>query len=564
MLKTTGIEIELVQDKDQLDFAKSGIRGGMCGPFYSRYSRANNPACVDYDPDKPNTWLILLDANNLYGGVMREHLPFGAIEWADVSLEQILSTADDAELGYIAMVDLEYPHELHDSHDDYPMAPEHMKPEFEMLSPYQKAFGKRTASGKKLLQTLYDKTNYVCHYRNLKFYVRHGLKVTALKRVLRFKQKNWMAEYIDINTELRKTATTDCQKDLGKLFNNAVFGKSMEDLLKRVNVKLVSTEYESNQETSKPNFKKFTTFQENLTAITLGRTAITWTKPTYIGMAVLDLSKLVMYEFVYDVIKSQYGDNAKVLYSDTDSLLLQIQTVDLYQDLAANKDHYDFSNYPPEHPLYSKDNEKVVLKMKDELGGNVMLEYVGPKPKMYSMLHVNGVKQSCKGVNRTVRKGLNHELYVEVLEKQLSIRREMNVLRSRGLSIYTEKINKTALCCFDDKRYVTGFQSKAYGHYSIAVPRPKISKDDEVSEDEMSEEDEMVEEDERSDIDEISDDEVLEEDDEECSVYVEDIPPMIDPGYWRTVDVESDEEVIYIPPKKQKKNPFIDYEAEEC
>ncbi len=286
LLKTTDIEIDLMQDRDQLDFIRSGIRGGMCGPFFSRYSRANNPACIDYDPEKPNTWLILLDANNLYGGVMREPIPFGGLEWVDdVSLEEILSTTDDAEHGYFVVVDLEYPHELHDSHDDYPMAPEHMKPEFEMLSEYQKSFGKRAAPGKKLLQTLYDKTDYVCHYRNLKFYIRHGLKVTALKRVLRFKQKTWMAKYIDINTELRKTATTDCQRDLGKLLNNAVFGKSMEDLLKRVNIKLVTTEKESNQETSKPNFKKFTTFQENLAAVTLGRTRITWTKPTFIGMA---------------------------------------------------------------------------------------------------------------------------------------------------------------------------------------------------------------------------------------------------------------------------------------
>ncbi len=269
---------------------------------------------------------------------------------------------------------------------------------------------------------------------------------------------------------------------------------------------------------------------------------------------------------------TQYGDNAKVLYSDTDSLLLQIETHDLYQDLAANKDHYDFSNYPPEHALYSTDNEKVVLKMKDELAGNVMLEYVGPKPKMYSMLHVNGVKQSCKGVNRAVRKGLNHELYVEVLEKQLSVRREMNVLRSRGLSIFTEKINKTALSCIDDKIYVTGFQRKAYGHYSIAVPRRNVSTDDGISEeevvvdDEMPTENEMVEDNEGPSEDEISEDEMSEDEEsptEDVCSDIEEILPMIDPGFWRTVDIESDEEVIYVPPKKRRKNPFIDYEAEE-
>jgi hypothetical protein len=474
MLKTPGISLELIKDKDQLDFVKVAIRGGMCGSYNARYFKANNPKCPDYDKLSPTTWLMLLDANNLYGGVMQEPLPYGGLEWSDINLSDILNTDDDADCGFFVMVDLEYPTELHDLHSDFPLAPEHMTPTYDMLSPYQKSLLPRSKLVKslKLMQTLSKKDNYVCHYRMLKFIVSHGVKVTKLVRVLKFKQSRWMSDYIDINTQLRKTATTECQKDLGKLFNNSVYGKSMEDLLNRMSVKLITNDEECSTFTCKPTFKKFTLIQDNLIAIVMGKTKVTWNKPTYIGAAVLELSKLVMFKFFYEVMRPRYGLKVKMLYSDTDSMLVGVETENLYTDLKDMKEHFDFHKYPLEHPLFDEENKMKVLKFKDELDGRIMLEYVGLKPKMYSMKYLTkedtyDVKQSCKGVTYAVKKGLHHDKYKEVLDSGESIRRQMNVMRSDRMTIYTQVINKIALSGFDDKRYITHERSLPYGHHSI-------------------------------------------------------------------------------------------------
>ena len=141
MLKTTGVMLKLILDKDQLDFVRASIRGGMCGTYHKRHWKANNPKCCDYDPAKPTNWMLLLDANNLYGGVMMEPLPSGDFEWVekDVKLEDILATADNASQGYFVMVDLEYPTTLHDEHQDFPLAPEHMKITRTRLSEFSEA-----------------------------------------------------------------------------------------------------------------------------------------------------------------------------------------------------------------------------------------------------------------------------------------------------------------------------------------------------------------------------------------------------------------------------------------
>ena len=323
------------------------------------------------------------------------------------------------------------------------------------------------------MQTLYDKTDYICHYRSLKFYVDHGMVVKSLKKVLQFKQSRWMSKYIDVNTQRRKNSSTDCEKDSAKLFNNAVYGKSMEDLINRINLKLVSDEETCKKETAKPNFKQFSIFQPNLTAVTLAKTKITWNKPTFVGAAVLELSKLVMFNFYYNIMKPRYGERVHLLYSDTDSALLAVETPDIYEDIKDMSEYFDLSNYPPDHDLHSNTNELVVLKLKDELKGKAMFEYIGLKPKMYSMQCEGEVKQSCKGVPGRVKKDLLHETYHKVLENQISIRKEITILRSRDLGMFTERVNKTCLSCFDDKRYITGYTSIPYGHYTIPKPNSR-------------------------------------------------------------------------------------------
>ena len=542
MLKTTKIQLDLLAEKDHLDIIRRGIRGGMCGVYHSRYFKANNPMCEMYNAENPTTWLILLDANNLYGGVMCESLPFGDFSETTISLQSVLNTADDAEFGYFVVVDLEYPKELHDKHNDYPLAPEHLHIRREMLSPSQARDNCESKETYKLLQTFNTKQYYVCHYRILKFYITHGLKVVKTHRIIKFKQSKWMKNYIDINTEIRRTAKTDCLKDLGKLLNNSVFGKSMEDLMNRQNIKLFTDDEQCQKFISKPNFKSFTVFQPDLCALIMSKTIVTWNKPTYIGAAVLDLSKLVMYKFLYETIKPAYGEKAKLLYSDTDSLLLAIETKNLYADLQEMEHEFDFSDYPKDHSLYSDSNKKKVLKMKDEMNGEVIQEYVGLRAKMYSIKSARRSKKCAKGVTKAVQKNLHHEMYKEVLRKNLTIKEKMRTLKSHNLELFVEECDKIVLSSADNKRYINDTnETLAFGHYKIPHSIPK------------------------SIIPRILEDPLLSMDEKHFVVSINDAEErdeiMPDPGFLTSDDGDSD--FIYKPPKRMRKNSFILTEAQE-
>ena len=156
---------------------------------------------------------------------------------------------------------------------------------------------------KKLIPTLQDKKNYVLHYRNLQLYLDLGLKIKKVHRVLKFNQSPWMKQYIDFNTEKRKNAKNSFEKDFFKLMNNSVFGKTMENLRKRVDVKLVTTGSELNRLTSKPTYVSSNIFNQNLVAVHKIKESLTLDKPAYVGMSILDISKTLMYDFHYNYIK---------------------------------------------------------------------------------------------------------------------------------------------------------------------------------------------------------------------------------------------------------------------
>ena len=557
MLKTTKVKLDILAEKDHLDIVRRGIRGGMCGVYHSRYFQANNPRCENYEDTKPTTWLILLDANNLYGGVMCENLPSGNFSDVKISIEDVLATSDSSPHGYFVVLDLEYPSELHDQHNDYPLAPDHMEITKEMLSMWQSETSCDSGRTMKLLQTFHGKQFYVCHYRILKFYVRHGLVISKVHRIIKFEQSPWMKTYIDINTSIRRTAKTDCLKDLGKLLNNSVFGKSMEDLMNRQNIKLFTDEDQCQKYISKPNFKSFKIFHPDLCAVLMSKTIVTWNKPTYIGASVLDLSKLVMYRFLYETIKPKYGDQAKLLYSDTDSLLLAIETEDLYKDFESMQEVFDFSDYPKDHPLYSDSNKRKVLKMKDEMNGVVIDEYVGLKAKMYSISASNKIKKCAKGVTKTIQKTLHHELYKEVLRENLTVKEKMRTLRSHNLELFVEECDKIVLSSVDNKRYMTeGHETLAFGHY-------KASSTNFISKSTITKEDPSLLLNARDFIVTKHSCERLgheqDEGDADSELFSDD---DVDPGFISSEESES--ELVYIPPKRTRpNNPLIIYEALE-
>ena len=248
MLKMTDIKLELMTDIDMFQFIEKGMRGGI-SYIANKYGKANNKYMKDYKENKPSKYIMYLDANNLYGWAMSQYLPTGGFRWLNqkqINNLNLNKYNDESKKGLILEVDLKYPEHLHDLHNDYPLAPEKIQVTDDMLSKYSKKIKDKynisTGLVQKLIPTLSKKNKYVLHYRNLQLYTSLGLEITEIHRVLEFDQSPWLKQYIDYNTEKRKNAKNNFEKDFFKLMNNSVFGKTMENLRKRVDVRLVTNE----------------------------------------------------------------------------------------------------------------------------------------------------------------------------------------------------------------------------------------------------------------------------------------------------------------------------------
>ncbi|XP_067211783.1 uncharacterized protein [Linepithema humile] len=317
MMKYTRVKFELLTDIDMVLFVERGIRGGL-SQCSNRYAAANNKYMPSYDPSEPSSYLMYYDVNNLYGWAMCQPLPYAKFRWVDdVENFNVMSVASDSATGYVLEVDLEYPANLHDAHSDLPFCPTRDKPP-----------GKREI---KLLATLCDKQRYVIHYRNLQQCVRHGLRIAKIHRVLQFAQSPWLRGYIELNTQFRTRATNDFEKNLYKLMNNAVFGKTMENVRNHTDVRLVTQwegRYGAEAMIAKPNFHSRNVFSENLIAVELRKLEVKFDKPIYVGMCILDISKTCLYEFHYEYMAPLYRDNCKIMYTDTDSLIYLLHCED--------------------------------------------------------------------------------------------------------------------------------------------------------------------------------------------------------------------------------------------
>ena len=477
MLKMTNIKLELMTDIDMYQFIEKGLRGGV-SYIAQRYGKANNKYMKEYNEKVPSKYIMYLDANNLYGWAMSQYLPTGNFKWMsekEISKIDLGKYKTDGKKGLILEVDLEYPQELHNLHNDYPIAPEKVKVSNGMLSEYCKKIADKYNISiglvSKLVPMLGDKKEYVLHYRNLQLYLDLGLKIKKVHRVLKFNQSPWIKQYIDFNTEKRKHAKNTFEKDFFKLMNNSVSGKTMENLRKRVDVRLVTNEKKLDKLTSKPTYVSSKIFNENLVAVHKIKETLTLNKPAYVGMCILDLSKTLMYDFHYNYIKKKYNDRAKLLFTDTDSLTYEIEAEDIYKDFWTDKDMFDNSDYPESSPYYCNTNKKIIGKFKDEACGIPITEFVGLKSKMYSCVKDNEKGEKiAKGIKKSVIKNnIKHEDYKRTLINEEQMRHKMKTIRSNKHQLGSYEINKVSLSCFDDKRYIhdNGTSSYAYGHYLI-------------------------------------------------------------------------------------------------
>ena len=477
MLKMTKIKLELITDIDMFQFIEKGLRGGV-SYIANRFSEANNKYMENFDENKPSKYIMYLDANNLYGWAMSQYLPTGNFKW--LTKEQINKTnlanySEEHDEGLLLEVDLDYPQELHDLHNDFPLAPEKLKVNKNMLSEYCQKIAKKfnISSGQvhKLITMLGKKEKYVLHYRNLQLYLSLGLKLKKVHRVLQFNQSPWLKKYIDFNTNKRTLSKNDFEKNFFKLMNNSVFGKTMENLRKRVDVRLATDKEKLLKLSSKPSYVSSKIFNENLVAVHKIKETLLMNRPAFVGACILDLSKTFMYDFHYNYIKCKYGDKAKLLFTDTDSLTYEIETPDAYADFFDNKDIFDNSDYNKKSPFYFDYNKKVIGKFKDEAAGIPVTEFVGLRSKMYSYtLDNKQSKRTAKGIKKNIIKNnLSHDNYKKVLLSEEQIHHSMKTIRSMKHQLASYELNKISLSCFDDKRYIheNGITSFAYGHYKI-------------------------------------------------------------------------------------------------
>jgi hypothetical protein len=451
--KRTKAEIHLLTCPEQHSMFERGIRGGMT--FVNKH----------YVKGSEETDLLYLDVNNLYGWALSQPLPQSDFKWVpsgelNALLERLPGMDPVNEsTGYVFEVDLHTPEALHNSLDELPPAPVSMRvPGQERTPP-------------KLLLTHLDKKNYVIHYRLLKYYIELGVVVTGIHRAVSFKQSAFFKSYIDHNTGKRAQTQDEIAKTLYKLKNNSLFGKTMENLRKRCNIRVVNSEERFVTYASRPTFTHFSEIDADLFLIFLLKEGTVLDRPIYIGQAVLDLSKLLMYQMYYEKLRplaQAKGGRIGLLGGDTDSFFLELDGIrreDYLADMLRDG-LFDSSNYPPGHPLYRVDRKAHVGIFKDEVAGERILEWVLLRPKCYAYKLENGEEsKKAKGVQRYVAENkLTFNHYLDCYQNSETLRMQQRGFRSFNHNICTVQNNKIALTPFDDKRAWNGNLSRAYGH----------------------------------------------------------------------------------------------------
>ena len=376
-----------------------------------------------FDPEKGSSFLQYLDANNLYGWAMIQKLPTGGFKWVNdmskFTSEKIGSLAKHGSKDYLLEVDVKYPEGLHDLHNDLPFMCEKM-----VINKVEK-----------MVPNLYGKKNCVIHVRALDQALKHGLILEKVHHVVEFDQSAWLAPYIDFNTELRKKAKDEFEKDFFKLMNNSAFGKTMENIRKHKNIKLVTNIELYLKTVMKPNCKSGIFFSSNLMDCEMGKIKVLMNKPVYLCQAIC-LSKLVMYEFQYNHVITKYVEDLELCYMDTNSLVYHIKTEDSYSDIAGDvKETFDMSRFIQPRPLPISKNKKVIGLMKDELGGEIVTKSIALRLKSYAYRKLdNKEDKRCKGIKKCAVKrmiGFNDYKNCLLNAKSKSIYRSQLLFRNK-------------------------------------------------------------------------------------------------------------------------------------
>ena len=474
-LKFTKVSIDLLSDIDMYNFFEKAIRGGICMTV-NRLAKANNKYMRCFDNAKDQSYIMYLDCNNLYGCAMMQKLPYKNFHWLnDEQIATFNIHNTPKTYGYFLEVDLEYPSNLHDAHNDFPLACEKRSVKLHDLSPFSQSLAnelglKKLVGCEKLLPNLFKKEKYIVYYKNLKDYLKLGLQLKQIHKILAFKEKAWLRPYILYNTKRRMGAIDSFEKELFKLMINAVYGKFLESVKKRIDYRLVSDSKKLQTLFSKPTFKSANLINDNLAGVQMHRTNILLNKPIPIGATILERSKRLLVKFFYGYLKRKYNNKLQLLYMDTDSFVFHVKCDDFYRDMKQNPKYFDFSNFKSNSNLYSRNNKYKPGCWKDECGGQVIKSFCSLRPKMYSYIveqeqDTDATKNKLKGVKRHVVSNILHDEYVHCLESGKESSHSFNAIRSYKHTLYTIRQTKKSLSAMDDKRwYLNAYESLAHGH----------------------------------------------------------------------------------------------------
>lgn len=521
-LKTAGgytPELFMATEMNMVCFFMQCIRGG-CSGIMKRYARANNHLMPStYDPTKPETFIVYLDANNLYGWSMMQNLPYRHFEWLSESwlnsiniggaefMRKYFASLREKSEGCFFEVKLEYPKELHDAHNLYPLAPERRCIKESEVSYFtrhlhDKLKVKINTKTPLLLQTLENKDHYFVYWKNLELYMNLGVKLVYVYGGIHFFEAPIMRSYIELNTRLRnQPGGSDFEKELYKLMNNSIYGKTLENPMKYSLLHFISTKKQFNKAAIKPGFEGTVFTQDDFAIAKLKYETIKYDKPLYLGATVTELAKWKMFNFYYNVVQDYFKPpkKAELLFTDTDSLMMEITTDDIYRDIAEINKNPKYE-CPIDVSTFDKEiiekydipttNNKVIGAFKSETGSQQIAEFVGLRAKMYSYI-IHGDESAkhlrAKGVAKSSLNLISHQNYIDCLfnpDDPMLARQPitMKSIRSKKHTLTSTVSEKFGLSCNDTKRYIIPdgpgklIETLAFGHYAIPKFEDKEDK----------------------------------------------------------------------------------------
>jgi len=457
MLKRSGIRLDLMSDLSMIKWIRRGIRGG--------YSFANLRHFDTEEMEKQfkQAYSILyIDANSLYGLSMSNKLPCGEFSWLsqnELDNFNFLSPTLYDDYGFAFEVDLDYPQNLHLDHHSFPLAVEHMKINYEDLSPYAKSclqeLEMKYPGAKKLCSSFRPRRNYICHYMNLKLYLELGLVLKKVHSGIRFKQDMFMSNFVSELAEKRRTAVTEMQSFTAKLINNSVFGKTIESGDNRLDFKYVTNDKKAMKVHSDPRFKGFKICSESLAFEFLRKKKTDLRRNWICGWAILEISKFYMASLYYKIIRPTFNNNVSIIMSDTDSFSMALRTKNAREATILLSPVMDFSNLEENDPLFDKSKKNKVGYLKNESSQSEIVRFVALKSKCYAFLtEENILHTKCKGVKKSAKKKIKFENYLDCVKNKKIFRIQQYAIRAKDHQNTLTRMQRIAFTSFDDKRYL--------------------------------------------------------------------------------------------------------------